>query len=498
MTIQEIMQYDNIVVQCHNNPDPDALASGYALWKYLHAAGKNVRFVYGGRAEISKPNLLLMIKLLHIPVEYVEKLEDPELLITVDCQYGESNVQNFGYKNLCVIDHHEVMDFSKLPELSEVHENYGSCSTVVYKLLKDAGYKVEEDYELQTALYYGLYMDTGRFQELWHPADRDMWDELKPDEGIMNILQNTNITSWDLMVLAEAFRGHEINEHNRYGIAEVDTADPNLLGIVSDTLLEVDSIDTCVVYSFLDNGVKLSVRSCIRAVRADELAKCIAEGLGNAGGHMKKAGGFIQKSRLPENNDWKVVWKTLLNARLQDYFENTDIVSTGETINTDGFELYRKLPVMAGVVNIYDAFSGESRLKLRTMEGDIELAVSADTLLMIGVDEEIYPIKKETFDKNYILTGEEYKFCREYVPSVRGYMDGRKVSLAGITKECKGLGSSLIYAKPLTRRVHVFTIWDPQKYLYGEAGDWIAFQKDKPEDIYIINESIFQKTYKME
>ena len=107
-------------------------------------------------------------------IEYVEKLEDPELLITVDCQYGESNVQNFGYKNLCVIDHHEVMDFGKLPELSEVHENYGSCSTVVYKLLKNAGYKFEGDCNLQTALFYGLYMDTGRFQELWHPADRDM------------------------------------------------------------------------------------------------------------------------------------------------------------------------------------------------------------------------------------------------------------------------------------------------------------------------------------
>ena len=35
-----------------------------------------------------------MIKELNIPVEYVTSMENTELLITVDCQYGEGNVND--------------------------------------------------------------------------------------------------------------------------------------------------------------------------------------------------------------------------------------------------------------------------------------------------------------------------------------------------------------------------------------------------------------------
>ena len=117
---------------------------------------------------------------------------------------------------------------------------------------------------------------------------------------------------------------------------------------------------------------------------------------------------------------------------------------------------------------------------------------------MIGVNEEIYPIRKTTFDKNYRLTGGEYEFQNEYIPGVRTCKEGKRISLEGITASCEALGSSLVYAKCLTRRAHVFTIWDPQKYISGEKGDWIAVQKDDPEDVYIIADDIFSSTYRLE
>ncbi|MCI9072480.1 MAG: hypothetical protein HFH80_06650 [Lachnospiraceae bacterium] len=42
------------MVQCHDNPDADALASGYGIYCYLKARGKKVRFVYGERYPIKK------------------------------------------------------------------------------------------------------------------------------------------------------------------------------------------------------------------------------------------------------------------------------------------------------------------------------------------------------------------------------------------------------------------------------------------------------------
>lgn len=62
--------------------------------------------MYGGRNPISKSNMKLMVAELDIPIEHVQELEPPELLLTVDCQYGEGNVQKFEARNVAVIDHH--------------------------------------------------------------------------------------------------------------------------------------------------------------------------------------------------------------------------------------------------------------------------------------------------------------------------------------------------------------------------------------------------------
>ena len=72
------------------------------------------------------------------------------------------------------------------------------------------------------------------------------------------------------------------------------------------------------------------------------------------------------------------------------------------------------------------------------------------------------------------------------------------MSLKGMTRGSVALGSALVYAKRLERRTHVFTIWDPQKYISGEEGDWIAVQKDNHDDVYIIAKDIFSATYKKE
>ena len=137
MRLSDLLKYDRIVIQCHNNPDPDALASGFGVWSYLKSQGKEAEFIYGGSEEISKPNLRLMISLFQIPIMHVTELRTPDLLVTADCQYGEANMQKFEAGAVAVIDHHEVTDQSRLPEMHRIMENYGSCATVVYEMLRE-------------------------------------------------------------------------------------------------------------------------------------------------------------------------------------------------------------------------------------------------------------------------------------------------------------------------------------------------------------------------
>ena len=172
MVLTDLNKYSQIVIQAHNDPDADAVGSGYALYRYFQSLGKDVRLVYGGRNPVGKSNMKLMISELEIPIEYIQDLEPPELLLTVDCQYGEGNVQKFPAKNVAMIDHHSTRRESD--GSCEIRSQLVSCATFCYSMLKAAGFDMNSDVRIATALYYGLYMDSSQLSEINHPLDRDM------------------------------------------------------------------------------------------------------------------------------------------------------------------------------------------------------------------------------------------------------------------------------------------------------------------------------------
>ena len=135
MKLSDLLQFDNIIVQCHDNPDADALASGFGVYEYLRMNGKSPRLVYGGRNIIHKSNLVLMVDSLGIPIEHVDFLDNPQLLVTVDCQYGGGNVTFFKAENVAVIDHHRVS--GELPAMNRVMSYMGSCATIVWDMLRE-------------------------------------------------------------------------------------------------------------------------------------------------------------------------------------------------------------------------------------------------------------------------------------------------------------------------------------------------------------------------
>ena len=61
------------------------------------------------------------------------------------------------------------------------------------------------------------------------------------------------------VVLAEGSRirtkrPYSLSEEHRYAILQAEPCDPNILGLISDFFLAVDSVDICLVYSVLSFG----------------------------------------------------------------------------------------------------------------------------------------------------------------------------------------------------------------------------------------------------
>lgn len=497
MKLHELDSYNDIVIQCHDNPDADALASGWALYKYFEWQKKKTRFVYSGKFPVKKSNLVIMKDTFGIPVEYVEKIDKPELLLTVDCQHGEGNVTTLEGENISVIDHHQIT--RTLPEVSEVRSNLGSCSTLVWKMLKDEGYDIDSDEPLSTALYYGLMTDTNNFTEMSHPLDRDMRDELKINNADIRLFRNSNLSLDELKIAGTALENSEYNKEHHFGMVESLPCDPNILGIISDMLLEVHMVDTCLVYSVLEFGVKISVRSCVKETKASELAEYLCEGVGSGGGHIEKAGGFIKTELLAAKGvktDKKGI-RDYLYAKMLEYFDTTQIIyaSPDYTPDASSMKLYTKKSLHFGYIDPKEIGLCDTTITIRTLEGDIDVDVTDDMYIMVGVEGEVYPSKISKFEMNYRYSDDEYVYPGEYEPSIKDTKTGKKIQVIPHVHSCYTTGTATVYAKEIQGRVKVFTAWDNEKYYLGKPGDFLIAKEEDLTDVYIVARNIFFKSY---
>lgn len=500
MKLTDLLQYKKIYIQCHDNPDADTIASGFALYRYFSDMGKEVVFFYSGKFILQKSNLKLMIKELQIPIQYEKELPEltDELLLMVDCQYQAGNVTEVTAEHVAVIDHHQVE--MEENEFCEINSGLGSCSTLVWKLLVDAGYPVNEDIIIGTALYYGLYTDTNQFAEVFNPLDMDMRESVMVNQSMIRQFRNANISLTELETAGIALIRNIYNEQYRYAIIKSAPCDPNILGLISDFLLQVDKVDTCVVYNILNDGIKLSVRSCIKEVRANELAEFLCEGIGSGGGHVEKAGGFIS-AKLYENKYNGVHTESYFGDRMNEYFENTEIIYAKDAdIDVKDMELYQKKEMVLGFVRANNVYSLGTKIRVRTLEGDLDMEVSDDLIIMIGIKGEVYPIKEEKFNRSYRVLKEHSDLSdttiqMKYIPIIKNRTDDTAALITEFAGSCVTTGTSQIYVKQLDKTTKIFTAWDEEKYMLGKAGDYLAVRKEDHHDIYAVEENIFELTY---
>ena len=494
MKLSDLNKYQSITIQCHDNPDADSIASGFGVYEYFHSKGKSVKLIYSGEKKIQKSNLVIMIEKLNIPIIYVDKLDDTDLLLLVDCQYGAGNVTNFQAPNIAVIDHHEL-ETTLLP-LSLIESKLGSCSTIVWHLLIEEHFPVNENLSLSTALYYGLLSDTNNFSELYHPMDKDMRDLLKADYSLITQLKNSNLSLRELEIAGIALLRYTYHEENRFAIIKAQPCDPNILGLISDLVQQVDSIDTCIVFCEYGNGIKISIRSCIREIKACELAEYLTEPHGSGGGHFEKAGGYIPEKSLVKSFNRITTEQYLLN-RLTDYYHNHELIYAESTyIDMNEMNKYEKLLLPLGYIKVSDLFSINTPIMIRTLHGDFELLVKEHLYIIIDIQGIISFLYQDQFDKKFQASDVIFSPNITYNPSIKNRENGITYELMKYVQPCMPISKAYVYAKQLNTATKVFTIGDSNIYQHGAIGDYLVAPWDNLKDLSIINKNIFEQLYK--
>ncbi|MDR1021348.1 MAG: DHH family phosphoesterase [Synergistaceae bacterium] len=489
--LEELSSHRDIVIQCHDVPDADAIASAFALGRYMESRGAGPRLVYSGKARVSKPNLTLMLNLLRIPLEYAAYVPRCDLLVTVDCQYGAGNVRRFEADHVAVFDHHR-------PEIPDgpsvvIRQSLGSCSTLIWSLIRDEGFDFAAAPGVYNALYYGLFTDTSNFAELRHPLDRDLAEFMPADWSLIKRLKNSTLSKDELDVVAGTLSSSRLI--GGIGLLRAAPCDPNILGFSSDIAQQVEQFDSCVVYCDYLGGLKLSVRSSVREIMANELAAFLTRDVGSGGGNIEKAGGYISLECVG-NAAPGVSPDDFLRSRVEEYQNCFDLVYCGAgDVDFSTFDRYRKLRIPLGFARTTDMFREGSQICVRTLEGDIDTVSSADTYLMIGISGEAYPIKRDRFESSYEVLDGPYLAETEYMPVASDRINGERKNLRQYARTCAPKSDSFIRARELTRATKVFSDWDRDRYFYGAAGDYMAASEGNPDDIYIINRDIFSRTY---
>ena len=183
---------------------------------------------------------------------------------------------------------------------------------------------MEEDEALCVALLYGLYTDTSSFMDMFHDKDIAMKNALLKDQPLFERLVKSNMSFAELMIAADAMHNHYFDIDRRTAIVEVLKCDQAILGIIGDFMIQVDSVLLSIVYTEAGDGYQISLRTCHEKLHANAIARFLCEGIGNGGGHDKKAGGRMLKGKLEEVYGTQDIFG-FINQRLEEYMEQENI-----------------------------------------------------------------------------------------------------------------------------------------------------------------------------
>lgn len=290
----------SVLVCTHDNPDPDAIASGYALGELLQAkAGASYVLAHGG--VLGRAENRAMVRLLKIPLVPFARVnpDDFNVVALVDTQPAHGNHritrELLSGRRLVCIDHHPARAWEQaVPEFADVGGDYGATSTMLTCYLAAA--EVPFEPAVATALFYGIKSDTRDLGR--EVGDVDVWAYQHlishTDMTVVSAIEHPRLPRGYFATLSTAVRRARcVGEVVMCDLGEVYV--PDLVAETADWLLLAEGIRWAIVVGEHDNDVYVSLRVSDRRFSAGKLVREVIRAwpTGSAGGHGSMAGARV-------------------------------------------------------------------------------------------------------------------------------------------------------------------------------------------------------------
>jgi nanoRNase/pAp phosphatase (c-di-AMP/oligoRNAs hydrolase) len=281
-----------VAILLQPDPDPDGIASGYALRALLGRKSSTCPLVSFG--AVKRPENLAMVAALGIEVKTVTaaELDECDGLALVDVQptvFGEEIPARLRSVDV-VIDHHpERTGYDAV--IRDIRPGYGATATIVTGYVRAS--EMELRAKLATALIYGVKSDTqllGRetsrqdvaafaFLHQWHSP------------ALLRRIERPALPLPGLQALGRALARTSVDDGIH--LLMLGRVREDVIPQVADLGLQAEGAEWSIAAGIVGSDLVFSVRNVGYVRAAGEVVRAVVEGLGVGGGHRSMAKGII-------------------------------------------------------------------------------------------------------------------------------------------------------------------------------------------------------------
>jgi len=314
--VQQYQRYfsdaERVLIMLHNDPDPDAMASGLALRNILRRTKTTA--IIGAIQGVTRPENLRMANLLDIHVEPVtpDSVKDYDRLAMVDVQphYFGGLIDRVDL----VIDHHpEQPGYAAV--FKDIRADYGSTSTILTEHLRAVDVNISE--RTATAMLYAIKSDTLFFNRQTNRVDLEAFSYLYPlaDAALIRKVEGAEITLERLDYVMKAHTSGTLLEQVFCAFLGASPRE-DFIPYVADFFLQLEHVKWTVIAGVVNDSMVISVRNLGYTKNAGEFVRRFFADIGSAGGHRAMAKAVIPMHAFRDK--FGDVPAEEMSARLQD------------------------------------------------------------------------------------------------------------------------------------------------------------------------------------
>lgn len=258
--IRAVKNFSNIMIIIPGSPDPDAIASAFALQMMLASVSISSDIYITKKISLSQNRAF--VKYLGISVIYREKLDYKNYDAYIIPDFQTNVIEGITGNIPCAahIDHHAATDNKAPANFSLIRTDSGSTSSLVALMLREyyPAINGKDNRLVFTALMFGIQTDTDKYEHVT-PIDIEALNFLSDhvDKEIINKLNGIPMSPATMECYARASANQHIyKDWAFYGIGYIAIGNRDSIAITADLLLKNPGNKTVIVFALVEDRGK--------------------------------------------------------------------------------------------------------------------------------------------------------------------------------------------------------------------------------------------------